>query len=146
MYRLASYPSGDQEDLIVVWLATDGEAVFSHETALSLHRLSDLLPGRIHVRLPRSWHRRRLPDGVVRHEVAAPLTARTWIGDVPVTTPLQTLADCLEAHVSPEFMRQALAQARARGLISAADAETLVKGYDHTKYDILAFSRPSKSD
>jgi hypothetical protein len=46
---------------------------------------------------------------------------RTSYSAVPVTTPLRTLTDCIEANVSPDLVRQAVAQARRRGLISEAD-------------------------
>ncbi len=126
IYRLTHYPPGDLEELIVVWLATDQETVFSHETALQLHELSDALPNRIHVSLPASWRRRLLPAGVERHYLDAPLADDRWVGDVPVTTPARALADGNAAHVSDELVRQALNQARSRGLISEAEATKLV--------------------
>ena len=133
VYRLVNFPPGDHEELVVVWLATDGEAVFSHETALQLHGLSDLLPNRIHVSLPRTWQRRLLPDGVERHYIPAPLAERSWIGDVPATTPLRTLADCAKTHVAPEFVLQAIRQALSRGLIDQGAADVLAQKYDTTK-------------
>lgn len=125
VYRLTRFPPGDHEDLTIVWLASDTEAVFSHETALQLHHLSDVLPNRIHVSLPPSWRRRLLPAGVERNYIKAPITERCWVGDVPVTTPARTLADCNAAHVSAELILQALHQARSRGLIDEAQASSL---------------------
>jgi hypothetical protein len=43
---------------------------------------------------------------------------RTGYSAVPVTTPRRTLQDCIEANVSPDLVRQAVLQARRRGLIS----------------------------
>ncbi len=132
VYRLTNFPPGEHEDLIVVWLATDQEAVFSHETALALHSLSDALPNRIHVSLPPSWRRRLLPDGVERHYIKAAITQRGWVGHVPVTTPSRTLHDCNAAHVSPELVLQAIKQARSRGLIDVEEANELAKRYGTT--------------
>lgn len=132
VYRLTHFPPGEHEELVVVWLATDQEAVFSHETALALHGLSDVLPNRIHVSLAPSWRRRLLPDGVERHYIKATITQRGWVGDVPVTTPSRTLHDCNAAHVSPELVLQAIKQARSRGLIDVEEANELAKRYGTT--------------
>lgn len=122
VYRLARFPSGDQEDLIPLWLATARDGVFSHETALALHQLSDALPSRVHISLPPSWRRRKLPDGIERHYTGLAATEVWWVGAVPVTAPLRTLEDCAVAHVAPELVRQALRQAQARGMLREAEA------------------------
>jgi len=44
VYRLEHFPAGEHEDLVALWLWTDRAGVFSHETALALHGLSDTLP------------------------------------------------------------------------------------------------------
>src|SRR3989475_10509178 len=52
VYRLKHFPPGQQEDLVALWLWSDRAGVFSHETALMLHELSDVLPARAHLTLP----------------------------------------------------------------------------------------------
>lgn len=54
------FPAGDDEDLVVLWLWSDREGVFSHETALVRHELSDLLPHEAEMTVPIAWTRRRL--------------------------------------------------------------------------------------
>ena len=49
IYHLSQYPHADREDLIVLWLQTDRQGIISHETALSLHDLCDILPSRLHI-------------------------------------------------------------------------------------------------
>lgn len=127
VYRLSRFPSGDQEDLIYIWLASAREGVFSHETALALHQLSDILPSRIHVSLPPSWRRRKLPAHIERHYAVLAPSDVGWVGAVPVTAPLRTLEDCARVHVSPELLRQALHQARTRGLIRETEATELLQ-------------------
>jgi len=46
---------------------------------------------------------------------------RTSFGAVPVTVPLRTLTDCIEADLAPGLLDQAIGQASRRGLITAAD-------------------------
>jgi predicted transcriptional regulator of viral defense system len=121
VYRLVHFPAGEHEDLVAVWLWTERQGVFSHQTALALHELSDVLPSRVHVTVPAAWtHRRfRLPPGVVLHHADVPIEQRAWSGAVPVTAPTRTIADCAAAHVSPEMIDKAVHDALRRGLASA---------------------------
>jgi len=84
-----------------------------------LHGLSDALPAKLHLTLPSSWKKRRLrvPGGVVLHFADIVGPHRTWIGPVPVTSVEQTLTDCANDCVPPEFVRDAFEQALARGLV-----------------------------
>ena len=120
VYRLKHFPPGQQEDLVALWLWSDRAGIFSHETALMLHELSDVLPARAHLTVPAKWRRRRLqvPDGVVLHYADVPKRDRAWVGAVPVTSPARTLADCAADYVSPDFLSSAISQALARGMVS----------------------------
>jgi predicted transcriptional regulator of viral defense system len=127
IYRLVHFPPGEHEELTLVWLWSEREGVFSHQTALSLHGLSDVLPVRIHVTLPANWAKRRLrvPEDVVLHHANVSERERAWVGSVPVTSPRRTLVDVRRANVSPELVEQATRQAVARGLIGKGDAARL---------------------
>ena len=59
VYRLVHFPAGEHEDLVTLWLWSDQAGVFSHQTALALHDLSDALPSKVHMTIPKSWWRRR---------------------------------------------------------------------------------------
>ena len=122
VYRLVHFPPGDHEDLAAVWLWSGRAGVFSHETALFLHGLSDVLPARVHLTLPRSWDARRLrvPRGVVLHHADVAKEERAWVGPVPVTAPRRTLMDCIAANVAPDLVEQAIEQAGARGVVPQA--------------------------
>lgn len=123
LYRLTHFPPGDQEDLVIFWLWSQCQGVFSHQTALFLHDLSDALPGRVHMTLPPEvvLRRRSVPAGLRIHPGSVPAPDRTWSGAVPVTRPLRTLRDCLDASVSPELVHQAIGTGLARGLFSPSD-------------------------
>ena len=120
VYRLVHFPTSEQEDLVELWLWSDRTGVLSHETALALHDLSDLLPARVHLTLPAAWRTRRLrmPEGAALHFADVPEPERSWIGAVPVTAPLRTIVDCARDDLSPDLLRQAVEQALARGLVS----------------------------
>jgi predicted transcriptional regulator of viral defense system len=108
IYRLARYPRADDEELIVVWLWSQQEAVFSHQTALVLHGLSDLTMSRLHVTVPAEWRPRRLrwPERVVSHCADLAEKDVTWIGNVPVTSAARTIVDSADEAVQPDGFRQ----------------------------------------
>jgi len=127
VYRLKHFPPGQQEDLVAIWLWSGQAGVFSHETALMLHDLSDVLPGRIHLTVPGGWRERRLrvPEGVVLHYSDVRKPERAWIGVVPVTSVPRTLADCAADHLSPDVLSAAVEQALTRGVVAKSEVAQL---------------------
>ncbi|QDE93834.1 hypothetical protein BHS06_35340 [Myxococcus xanthus] len=123
IYRLVHFPASEHEDLVAVWLWSEQQGVFSHQTALALHGLSDVLPSRVHLTLPAAWRQRRFraPAGTVLHHADVGETERVWFGPIPGTSPRRTLLDCAAAQVSPDLLNQAIAQALSRGLILTSD-------------------------
>jgi predicted transcriptional regulator of viral defense system len=127
VYRMVHFPAGEHEDLATLWLWSDMEAVFSHETALMLHNLSDALPAMVNLTLPAAWEKRRLrvPKGVRVHHGDVKKSERVDLGSLPVTTVLRTLSDCVAAGVSPDLLNDAVRQAVARGLITKHDQKAV---------------------
>jgi len=122
LFRLDRYPEGENEDLVRLYLWSrnrDGEpqAVVSHETALRLHGLSDLMPDKVHLSVPKGF-RKRPPRGVVLHKSdLSEAEAEDWNG-FRVTTPLRTILDVARSReVSPEHLESAVREAVARGLV-----------------------------
>lgn len=129
IYRLVHFPAGEHEDLVVAWLWTQAAAILSHQTALSLHGLSDSLPAKIHLTLPLGWQRRRfrVPKGLALHHADVPDKERTWAGPVPVTSIRRTLDDCAHSGLAPDLLRQAAKQALTRGVVTKADLKNVEK-------------------
>jgi predicted transcriptional regulator of viral defense system len=124
VYRLVHFPQqSTREDLVVYWLWSSKDGVFSHETALSIHQLSDALPARVYMTLPRSEarHRRRAPAALVLSYDEISAADRNMIDGVVVTSPARTVNDCARAAVAPELVRQAVEEGRAQGLFGEAD-------------------------
>jgi predicted transcriptional regulator of viral defense system len=123
VYRLVHFPAGDHEDLVAAWLWSEQAGVVSHETALALLGLSDVMPSRVHLTLPASWRARRfrVPRGVALHHSDVPAADRAWIGAVPITNARRALADCAQASLSPELLRHAARGALLRGLVTRAE-------------------------
>lgn len=121
IYRLAHFPHVAGEDLVRLMLwsrdrAGVMHAVVSHESALQVHELSDVLPHETHVIVPKRF-RKKPPDGVVLHR------ADLAEGDVRerdgyrVTTPLRTLLDVAASPLSLEHLEAATSEALERGLV-----------------------------
>lgn len=125
IHRLVHFPASEHDELVVAWLWSERAGVLSHQTALVLHDLSDVLPARVHLTLPSAWRRRRLrvPADVVLHHADLPQEDRSWVGPVPTTTPRRTLTDCAHDGFPPELLRQAARQALRRGLVARVDLD-----------------------
>ena len=122
IYRIARFPPSEHEDLVVLWLWSGQQAVFSHETALRLHELSDVLPARIHLTLPEATPRRRTtPEGTVVLFADVPASDRQWLGTVPITTPARSVLDVAAAHGDASLVGQAIDQGIAAGLFHFSD-------------------------
>jgi predicted transcriptional regulator of viral defense system len=123
LYRLVHFPPGEHEDLVAVWLWSKQSGIFSHETALALHQLSDALPARVHLTLPAQWRQRRLrfPPNVIAYYADVAETDRAWFGAVPVTNPARTILDCVSASSLPDIIEQAVHEGLQRGLFGVDD-------------------------
>lgn len=115
IYRLVHFPGSPYEDLFVAWLKTGPDAVISHESALYLYKLSDVLPTEVHVIMPRTGSRRRKgirlhtnrlnPDEVTMHE------------GIPITTAARTIIDVATSGIAEEQIGKAVHEAIRRGLV-----------------------------
>ena len=120
LYRYPDFPNSDHEDLIrwALW-SRDRHgrtvAVVSHDTALSLHGLGDVMAADIHLTVPPGF-RKRASGGCVLHR------ARLGAGDVEehpgflVTKPLRTIVDVAGSALSPEHLEAAIRDGIARGV------------------------------
>jgi predicted transcriptional regulator of viral defense system len=124
LYRLPTVPPTEHDDLIrlILWSRNQKDvpqAVVSHESALILHDLTELLPDRVHLTVPATF-RKRAPRGVVLHKaLLAPEDVEERTG-FRVTTPLRTLLDATAGGVSQEQLEKAVKDALSRGLVRRA--------------------------
>jgi len=118
IYRIVHFPPGEIDTHVIVWLWSNEQGVFSHETALMFHNLSDALPSKIHLTLPLAWKDRRItiPPIVVPYFEDIPQSDRAWHICVPITTPSRTVLDCARNHVPRELVHQALHEGIVRDL------------------------------
>jgi predicted transcriptional regulator of viral defense system len=137
VYRLTRFPGTAREDLYIAWLEAGPRAVISHDSALELYGLSDLLPAETHITLPRSSSRRR--SRVRMHTNALSAADVTVRDGLPVTTVARSIADVARNGGSSELIRQAVSEALARGLVGEVDlAAQAEKRGGRAKREILA--------
>jgi predicted transcriptional regulator of viral defense system len=119
LYRLRHFPPSPHEHVMVGWLPLrDSGAVVSHESALELHDLSDVIPSAVHLTVPRSERGIRPREGVRLHTAFRPATKREVqsIAGLPVTNPERSIVDALDAGAQPEQIEMAVHQALDRGV------------------------------
>lgn len=116
IYRLTHHPEQPFEDVIVACLWAGPDSSASHDTALAVHGLSNVMPSKIHITVPRRFHGRRA--GVVVHNAPLDEEERTVRDSVPVTTVARTLADIAQTS-DAQTVATAAKEALQKGLISA---------------------------
>jgi predicted transcriptional regulator of viral defense system len=123
LFRLRDYPAGGREDLIrwSLWSRDQQgkpQAVVSHDTALTVHELSDVLPARVHLTVPRGF-RKRVPPGCVLHKATLDPKEIEARDGYWVTTPVRTLLDVADSPLSQEHLDRAVRDALEAGLVSS---------------------------
>ncbi|WP_425164162.1 type IV toxin-antitoxin system AbiEi family antitoxin domain-containing protein [Candidatus Binatus sp.] len=123
LYRFREYPSSSREDVIAAWLAAGKEtAVVSHESALDILGLSDVVPDIVHLTVPRSKRYRTGSAGAAVHTT----TRRIGKSDVVVregirvTGPVRSIVDSAEAGTAPEQIVAAVRQALDRRITTGS--------------------------
>jgi predicted transcriptional regulator of viral defense system len=124
LYRFTSLPPAEHDDLIRLSLWSrnrqdEPQAVVSHESALVLHDLSELLPSAIHLTVPPTF-RKAAPEGVVLHKAVLASEDVEERTGFRVTKPLRTILDVAAGGISQEQLAKAVAEALGRGLVRRA--------------------------
>jgi predicted transcriptional regulator of viral defense system len=132
IYRLALFPEPERPDLILWWLwsrdRSDRPAgVYSHQTALSLHGLTDVNPSRLDLTVSPSFRRGVPIPRILRlHYAQLPEAEQEVLFKVPVTNALRTILDVWEeGSLSKATLRQAFREAISSGRITKKQATDL---------------------
>lgn len=131
IYRLAKYPVGEREELVLWFLWSRNrlnvpQGVYSHYTALDLYELSDNMPSKLHMTVPMGFRRMaKTPEILVLHRAKLQDDEIVMKHGYKVTTPLRTLIDVIEDSVLAEdLVAQAVQDAKKKGLITKHAIET----------------------
>lgn len=124
IYRLRNFPTHPFEDVTAACLWAGPDSAASHETALAIHGLSDAMPARIHLTIPRPFRGKQA--GIVIHRAPLPDADRQVRDSVPVTTIARTLQD-IATSSDPALARQSIDQAIRGGLLSRRRLRRIVR-------------------
>ncbi|MGH2557707.1 MAG: type IV toxin-antitoxin system AbiEi family antitoxin domain-containing protein [Thermomicrobiales bacterium] len=140
VYRLRDYPSSPREEVVAAWLAVGKHrAVVSHDSALDLHDLSDVIPDAVHLTVPRAVrHPPAIPGGVV-HTTTRDLRPQDIVtrDGLRVTSAARTILDAAEIAVAPEQVEMAVRQAIVRGLTTRHRLEEDARQRSRRAYDLV---------
>jgi predicted transcriptional regulator of viral defense system len=114
IYRLSRYPRDPREDLYIAWLKVGPKSVVSHDSALEVYDLGDVLPSEIHIIMPRSSSRRR--QGIRIHTCALKPEEIVRRDGLPLTSVERTIADAIRAGMPEDQVRDVIRDAFQRGL------------------------------
>jgi predicted transcriptional regulator of viral defense system len=128
IFRLKQFPVAEEPDLVLwsLWSRDRSDqptGVYSHETALRIYDLSDVMPAKVHMTVPRSFRRNApVPNVLVLHRAnLQPADVEEKQG-YQVTRPIKTLIDLIRAQTLPEeTLRSAFAEASQKGLITQSE-------------------------
>jgi predicted transcriptional regulator of viral defense system len=116
IYRLPDWPATQHEDLVRWSLWSRGRGVVSHDTALAVHELGDVMPARVHLTVPPGF-RSRSP-AVTLHVAALDEAEVERFEGFAVTTPLRSSLDAAAGGLEVDRLARVLEDALDRGLVT----------------------------
>lgn len=124
LYRVHGFPYAEHDDVREKWMAVGPEkAVLSHQSALALLDLSDVIPDAVHLLVPRRHRGLRRPPSTVIHTRPDNAEIKTVSRQgLPLTAPARTLVD-VAGELQPEQLEMAMRQALGRGMITSRELD-----------------------
>jgi len=135
LHRLPTLPIDEHDDLIRLSLWSRGrddvpQAVVSHQSALALHELGDMLPGTVHLTVPPTFRKTPPPECTLHRGRVEPGEEEARPG-FRVTTPLRTILDAAASESVPfEQLVAAVRDALDRGLVRRSRLESSAEASD----------------
>lgn len=130
LYRLDPFPTHEFDSYrkASLW-PYPIEGVLSHETALDLYELSDVNPAKVHLTVPSGYRirRREVPALYFVHHDDLDERDVTRHEGLPIVTPAKAIRQCHQAHLRRDLLRQALEDARRRGLVTRTEYSGLMR-------------------
>lgn len=129
IYRIWEWPGSSYDDLIRWTLWSGRAAVVSHDSAMAVHEISDLMPAQVHMTVPPGFRKRPPPGLVLYRDTLDPHEVEQREG-FRVTTPLRTIIDGARVAVDPEQLAQGIRDAIAKGLVTDGHLEAAMGGLE----------------
>lgn len=127
IYRLARYPISAQPDLVVFSLWSRNredipQGIWCRETAMEIHGLSDLLPNKLHMSVPKKFRKGTpIPSVLSLHYEEIERSRVEQREGFQVTSLVQTLVDIAnDSRIPGDLVIQGIVEAVHQGKISRA--------------------------
>ena len=135
IYRITLFPASPFEDLFIAVLKSGSNSVISHNSALSIYDLSDILPGEIHMIIPQTRSRRR--KGIKYHICRISKNEITSYKGLPITTVERTITDGIRSGLDANLIKQAINQGIDRGMITRESLSDQARHYGKNVFEII---------
>jgi hypothetical protein len=142
IYRLVRFPRSLEEQYVIYFLwsrnrAGEPQGVYSHETALSIHELSDANPTKLHLTVPPGFRRSSsTPKVLVLHRASLDTREIEPRQGFSVTRAIRAVAD-LAALGQVDFVEEARREGIKRGLITRQEVFHLRRRGGHADWFTL---------
>ncbi len=141
IYRLSQYPVQGRYELVLwsLWSRNKKgipQGVWSYETALDIHELTDVMPPKMHLTVPGKFRRnQKIPALLVLYRQDLVDDDVEIHQGYRVTKPLKTLIDVEKAQIiSSDQIKLGVHQAIKRGLISKHEIQRHAEGARLLRY------------
>lgn len=126
IFHLWEWPRSSHDDLIRWTLWSRGATVVSHQSAMAVHEISDLMPAKIHMTVPPGFRKKPPPAIVLYRDRLSPHEIEQRDG-FRITTPLRTLIDAARVAVDPERLSAAIRDAILKSLVADRHIEAAIE-------------------
>lgn len=125
IYRLAKFPISNEGQYIIwsLWSRNrkgEIQGTYSHESALSLYDITDVMPSKLHMTVPKNFRRGKpLPKILILHKSTLHKKDIIQRQGYQLTSPYRTVLDIIsEASLEDTFIKQAIIHFRNKGLLT----------------------------
>lgn len=138
IYRLPHFPQDDEDAQLVLWYLwsrdrTDKpQGIFSYDTALRIYELSDLMPEKLHMTVPKNFRRfNDTPNILVLYKAEISKSDIRLMRGFAVTTPTRTILDLIHSkHLDISLVKQAYNEALKKGMLPPSDEKRIKEAFN----------------
>ncbi len=138
LYRLSHFPQDDEDAQLVLWYLWSRDqneiprGVYSHDTALRVYELSDIMPKKLHITVPKKFRRfNNIPGILALHKTDLSNSHIRLMRGFAVTTPVRTILDLIHSrHLDIFLVKQAHDEALEKGMLLPGDEEKIREAFN----------------
>jgi predicted transcriptional regulator of viral defense system len=141
IYRLSRYPVQDRSELVLwtLWSRNKQgvpQGVWSHETALDIYEITDVMPAKMHMTVPKNFRQNQpIPEVLVLHYDDLFNEEVEERQGYCVTKPVKTLIDVtIDQSVSEDQIELGINQALKQGLIFKCEIQRNEEAHKLLRY------------